>query len=335
LLTVYKIIEAVTADKYSQIINQQDPTVYRRYYQPDFIDRDCQAIYLGTVLQDNLIQKVGQLPFYTEVPPALTDAQKAEVKNDPRLLRLCQKRDRLSKMIKKDFSTIKAAQRTQQYKKHKKLQARINSLKQKLNTEQFDKATKDFWATVYTKEVNKQLQEILLSTELLVLPTIKYKLQEQATVAKLLLECYNNLKELQLFQIYIDIIRNLIILYRRQETYRSTTKTRQYLLYKDKSSKATKRPNNIKIDLSVPDKKILLRSTFYCLFCRYNKEAGPYKYNKLFSCIDSLCKYIRIQYLEYIQPNKGFVCLYQGCITSLKGTIYFLNHTVLEYSLCL
>jgi hypothetical protein len=208
-------------------------------------------------------------------------------------------------------------------------------LKQKLNTEQFDKATKDFWATVYTEEVNKQLQGILLSTELLALPTIRYKLKEQATVAKLLLKCCNNLSKLQLFQIYIEIIRNLIILCGRQETYRSATKTRRYLSYKDKSSKATETADNVKIDLSVPDKQILLRSTFYCLFCRYDEEAGPHKYNKLFSCIDGLCKYIRIQYLEYIRPNKGFVCLYQGCVMSLKGTIYFINHTVLEYSLCL
>ena len=70
---MYEIIEAVTADERGQIINQQDPSVYRRYYQPDFIDRDCQAIYLGTVPQDNLIQRVGQLPFYTEVLLALTD----------------------------------------------------------------------------------------------------------------------------------------------------------------------------------------------------------------------------------------------------------------------
>jgi hypothetical protein len=257
----------VTADERGQIINQQDLSIYRRYYQPDFIDRDCQAIYLGTVLQDDLIQRVGRLPFYTEAPPALTDAQKAEIKNDPRLLCLCQRHDRLSKMIKKDFSTVKAAQETRRYKKYKKLQARINSLKQKLNTEWFDKATKDFWATVYTKEVNKQLQGILLSTELLALPTIKYKLKEQATVAKQLLECCNNLNELQLFQIRIEIIRNLIILCGRQETYRSATKTWRHLSYKDKSSKATEIPDDVKIDLSVPDKQMLLGSTFYCIFC--------------------------------------------------------------------
>jgi hypothetical protein len=44
--------------------------------KPDFIDRDCQAIYLGTVPQDDLIRRVGRLPFHTEAPAALTDAQK-------------------------------------------------------------------------------------------------------------------------------------------------------------------------------------------------------------------------------------------------------------------
>jgi hypothetical protein len=275
------------------------------------------------------------LLFYTEVPTALTDTQKAKIRNNPRLLRLCQKYNRLSKIIKKDFSTIKAAQGIRQYKKYKKLQARINSLKQKLKAEQFDKATKDFWATVYTKEVNKQLQGILLSTELLAPPTIKYKLKEQATVAKLFLEYCNDLNKFQLFQIHIEIIRNLTILYRRQETYRSTIKTRRYLLYKDKSSKAIETPDNVKIDLSVPDEQMLLRSTFYCPFCRCDEEAGPQKRNKLFSRIDGLRKHVRIQHLEYMRPNDGFICPYQGCMTSLKGTMHFLNHTALEHGLCL
>jgi hypothetical protein len=154
-------------------------------------------------------------------------------------------------------------------------------------------------------------------------------------VAKLLLEYCNNLNKLQLFQIHIEIIRNLIILCGRQETYRSTTKTRRHLLYKDKSSKATETPDNVKIDLSVPDKQMLLRSAFYCPFCRCDEEAGPYKHNKLFSCIDGLCKHVRIQHLEYMRPNKGFVCLYQGCMTPLNSIMHFLNHTALEHGLCL
>ena len=144
-------------------------------------------------------------------------------------------------------------------------------------------------------------------------------------MAKLFLECRDDLNEFQLFQIRIEIIRNLTILCRRQETYRSTTKTWQYLLYKDKSSKATQTIGDVKIDLTVPDKQIVLKSTFYCPFCRCDEEAGPLKRNKLFARIDGLRRHVRVQHLEYKRPNDGFICPYQGCMTPLKGHDAFLK----------
>lgn len=64
----------MTPDERGQIMGQQDPTTYRRYYMPDFVDQDCQVIYLGTVLQDDLVQKVGRLPRDLQAPNALTNA---------------------------------------------------------------------------------------------------------------------------------------------------------------------------------------------------------------------------------------------------------------------
>ena len=49
--------------------------------------------------------------------------------------------------------------------------------------------------------------------------TIKYELEERAMVAKLFFECHDDLKELELFQMHMEIIRNLIILCRRQESH--------------------------------------------------------------------------------------------------------------------
>ena len=59
-----------------------------------------------------------------------------------------------------------------------------------------DKALKDFFATINMEDVNKQLQGILPSTEVLTPSTIKYELEERATVAKLFLKRHNGLKEL-------------------------------------------------------------------------------------------------------------------------------------------
>jgi hypothetical protein len=52
---------------------------------------------------------------------------------------------------------------------------------------------------VNIEDVNKQLQGILLLVKVLTLLTIKYKLEERAIVARLFFECYNDLKELELF----------------------------------------------------------------------------------------------------------------------------------------
>ena len=47
-------------------------------------------------------------------------------------------------------------------------------------------------------------------------------------------------------------------------------------------SKAIQTPNDeVKIDLSVPDEQMLLKSTFYYPFCRCDEEAGPLKRIKL------------------------------------------------------
>ena len=199
-----------------------------------------------------------------------------------------------------------------------------------------EKALKDFFATINTEDVNKQLQGILLSTEVLTPSTIKYELEEWAMVARLFFKCYDDLKELELFQMRMEIIQNLIILCRRQESCWLSTGTRHSLSNKDESSKAIQTPSiAVEVSLSVLDEQMLLRSTFYCPFCRCDEEAGPKKRNKLFSHIDGLRKHVRVQHLEYKRPDKGFTCPYQGCIMPLKGTMHFLNHTALEHGLCL
>jgi hypothetical protein len=51
-------------------------------------------------------------------PLALTDAQKAEIKNDPDLVRLYEKRNKVARKIKEKYFLIKAAEGTRRYKKH-------------------------------------------------------------------------------------------------------------------------------------------------------------------------------------------------------------------------
>ena len=73
----------------------------------------------------------------------------------------------------------------------------------------------------------------------------------------------------------------------------------------------------------------LTKSTYRLLrHCRHST-------NKLFGRIDGLRKHVQVQHLEYKRPNEGFICPYQGCMTPLKRTMHFLNHTAREHGLCL
>jgi hypothetical protein len=47
--------------------------VYERYYMPAFINRDCQAIYLGSIRRDDLVQAVGRLARHERAPKHLID----------------------------------------------------------------------------------------------------------------------------------------------------------------------------------------------------------------------------------------------------------------------
>ena len=68
--------------------------VYKRYYMPAFIDRDYQAIYLGSTRRDDLIRAVSRLAHHERAPKHLIDVQKFEISRHPDLLDLIRKRAR-------------------------------------------------------------------------------------------------------------------------------------------------------------------------------------------------------------------------------------------------
>jgi hypothetical protein len=62
----------VTPEERRQIMGNRGD-VYERYYMLAFIDRDCQAIYLGSTRRDDLIRAVGRLARHKRAPKHLTD----------------------------------------------------------------------------------------------------------------------------------------------------------------------------------------------------------------------------------------------------------------------
>jgi hypothetical protein len=315
---------------------------YTRYYMPGFIDRDCQAIYLGSPSRDDLVRAVGRLARDILAPTALTDAQKLEISNDPRVLKLCRRRQHYADKIKEDpsFPTIKAAEGTKWYQRHKATQADINNLKRQLSDARLNQAIQEFHDTIDTIEINNQLQGIK-PTEVLAPSTIEYELEERAIAAKLFFKSLDNLDESRVFRIRAKLIRNLIRLCKRQETPRSykgtTLQKRRRALDEDEYIQSIEKPNKVpRIDGAIAESQKLLESgALYCPFCRCDEEAGPQKRNFLFARIDGLRKHIREQHLDLRVINEELICPFQGCSAPLTGTMHFFNHSKHQHGLCL
>ncbi|KAI9759771.1 MAG: hypothetical protein M1840_003088 [Geoglossum simile] len=270
-----------------------------------FIDRDCQTIYLDSLLRDDL---------------------KFEISNDSKVLELCKKCQYYADKIKeKGFSTIKAAKGTK-------------FLKCQLRDTQLNQAIQEFHDMINTIEINKQLQGII-PTDVLTPPTMEYELEERTIAAKLFFKSFDNLEVSQVFWICIKLIRNLIELCKRQQTpcqYRASRK-RQHISYEDEHIEDVWKPGKILwLDDSGKDFQNLLKGpALYCPFCRRNEEAGPRKCDFVFAHIDGFQKYIREQHLTLMPPNKGLACPLQDCSAYLVRTTHFSNHSKYQHELCL
>jgi hypothetical protein len=340
--------------------------VYERYYMPAFVDRDCQAIYLGSTRQDDLIRAVGRLARHERAPTALTDVQKFEISRHPDLLKLIEKRAWYVREIKDHgYSAIKAAKNTWWYNQHKETQAAINTLKRQLSKDWLEKTIAEFHKTVHTMEVDQQLQGIR-PTDILIPPSLEYELQERATVARLLFKPLDGLTEDQILNVRIELVDNLVRLCKRQETphhykaprSRPKSRGRPKTHYLDDSTDAEDEdtdvsPEEVEGTCMDWDAKTLVDEEpnadslgtteieegpptpmLYCPFCRcVDEEGGPRKRKYLFSRPDSLGRHVRVQHLENRAAGEGFDCPYRVCSAFLGNAEHFLNHTERQHGL--
>jgi hypothetical protein len=219
--------EALTPEERKQIMGNRGD-VYERHYMPSFIDVDCQAIYLGTTRRDDLVRAVGRLERHEGAPKHLTDAQKLKNRNDPGMVELRESVARLGRKIKsRGYTTFKAAAGTGLHDRRREKQLELNSLGQKLYNELLEKSIEEFHETVHTLEVDRQMRGILPAPGVLIPSTIKYELEERATVAELLFQPLDDLDEDQMVQVRLKLVENLVKLSKRQETPHSYKGSRE------------------------------------------------------------------------------------------------------------
>ena len=130
----------------------------------------------------------------------MNKAQLAEVNNTPKLLGLTEKRNDYKWQIHAlSYNKIPDTKsKTSLYNKYTVTKVKFNAKKALLKDKYLKAVHDEYFETVDTKEINNQLNGII-PRKAFILPAIKYKLMDRATVVQLFFKLVDNLEAFKVF----------------------------------------------------------------------------------------------------------------------------------------
>ncbi|KAF3345643.1 hypothetical protein VdG2_06486 [Verticillium dahliae VDG2] len=204
-----KLNEALTPEERNKSMGHRlgDSSTYVRYYMGDFIGTDNQSIVFGSDLQTDLIHLMSRLQRHGDAPTRLTDDQKLEIQDDPKLARYLQKRGRAMESFKLEgYRSYAAAKDTAAGKRYSIYRKKAESLRKTLAARRLDRAIREFHDTIHAKEVDRQIQGTKPDAELLAPSETEYELRERAEVARLFSQAADVSNREELHQLRLKLI---------------------------------------------------------------------------------------------------------------------------------
>ncbi|EGY18660.1 uncharacterized protein VDAG_09186 [Verticillium dahliae VdLs.17] len=160
-----------------------------------------------------------RLQRHGDAPTRLTDDQKLEIQDDPKLARYLQKRGRAMENFKLEgYRSYAAAKDTAAGRKYSIYRKKAESLRKTLTARRLDRAIREFHDTIHAKEVDRQIQGTKPDAELLALSETEYELRERAEVARLFSQAADVSNREELHQLRLKLIVALSDLGKRRES---------------------------------------------------------------------------------------------------------------------
>lgn len=221
---------------------------YNRYYVPTHIAEDFQAIYFGTPSQKDLIQSVSRIGFLRDprAPKALTEEQKRDICNDPKLSSLAEERGTcLRKMYECGYKSVKSAEGKEvsaegkkAYDDYKAAVKAFNNTKQKLLRNSLFKTREEYFKNVHKLEISAQLrgEKVVAAADHATPTCMQFEIEERATFVGLMSKPASSDEDL------ILRIRTLANLCHKQETRRLSPATGQKRKQAEPTTEQNQRP---------------------------------------------------------------------------------------------
>jgi len=298
-----------------QVMNHKDAGIFQAYINQR-VQCDVQAAFLGRPSADALLKTVSHMSRLADPrAPTKRSVSTSEIKTHPDIVKYRQLQDSLSQEARHAFGSIKnaKAQGSKIYQLYKEAGDALQCSKVKLRKTAVKESRNQFFDTIDTHEINKQLDLSLLDLNVTewTPPKVEHCLTERKRVAGLL--CQEPTHKASLGD-RIETITALVALCRVQEAPReqNCTHDRTWGIKKNTT------PEPDPVSLTCPSRQ--------CLFC-YKQLSRPRK-----AC-EHMERHLIFYQLDDPIPCPHPVCQKDGVI--LGGHMHFKYHAATSHNLSL
>lgn len=318
------LLDVATTSEHNQVMGHSRADIFEWYYISQKIKRDVQSAYIDCPPRESIINAVGRFSLTRDsrVPKELSDDQKAAVERDSRLVKLSGRQQSLAKLINRKHGSIPKVKGTVLHREYSELGDNIRAEKQSLHREAFDRIREEFFATIDTIEIEKQLLGLSPGDKFKIedKSNIEFTFKERARLAGNLFRSSDCTTEAQheLYPRRVQTIQDWVSLCSLQEGPRK----RRAL-----SSKCGFNTDQLD-DMIDADTFPILCPRTQCLFCLGDSQLPHSARMYSFSRPDHLRRHVQDCHLQYHDADTPLWCPHPSCLEVLDGVQYFKEHAI-------
>jgi hypothetical protein len=314
-------------------MSHRDAGIYQAYINPR-VQCDVQAAFLGRPSSDAIFKAVSHMSRFVDprAPTELTSGQMAALKVKPEIVQLRELRDRLSYEVREESGTLEQAAQddSKLYQLYKQASNNLQSAKTKTLRLAKKNTRQEFFNTINTIEINKQLDPTFLDLgDDWQPPKVEHSLAERQIVADLMCKSTFGLSDEAKMEHRLQTLNALVALCRKREVPRRLKPDRTWGL-------SAVEQISEQIPQQIPEQipqQILQQLQFpktcsenQCIFCFWNSDYPNEVRLHSFSTKYKACAHVEKKHLKLY--NDGLIpcpdpeC--QGLV--LEGEMHFKSH---------
>ncbi|EDN03649.1 hypothetical protein I7I51_05473, partial [Histoplasma capsulatum] len=316
-----------TTSERNQVMGHSRADIFERYYISVKVKRDVQSAYLGCPARESIIQAVGRFSLTRDprAPKELSNEQKEAIERDPQLVKLCDRQRSLRKLIERKHGSVPKSKGTALHREYTELGDTIRAEKQTLHREAFEDMRQEFFATIDTVEIERQLLGLSISEELKMddEDKVQFVFEERARLARNLFRSSDCRTEDQ-HELYI----------RRVQTSQDWVS-----LCSLREGPRKRRVSSAESGVDITFDGIIDADTFpiscpgtQCLFCLGDSQLPHSARIYSFSRPDHLRRHVQNCHLPYLDPDTLLWCPHPSCPDALDGVEEFQGHALIVHN---